>query len=104
MKQGLYANINAKKARIKAGSGEKMNKPGSKNAPTRNLQAGTQMTGPEILKAMDNGSTLHGSWFGFWLMNPIDARCTNVHNGAAKSLVRRGLVKRVDDTQYVKTK
>jgi hypothetical protein len=34
MKQGLYANINAKKARIKAGSGEKMNKPGSKNAPT----------------------------------------------------------------------
>ena len=60
------------------------------------------MTGPEILKAMDNGSTLHGSWFGFWLMNPIDARCTNVHNGAAKSLVRRGLVRRVDDTQYVK--
>lgn len=34
MKQGLYANINAKKARIQAGSGEKMNKPGSKNAPT----------------------------------------------------------------------
>jgi len=34
MKQGLYANINAKKARIKAGSGEKMNKVGSKNAPT----------------------------------------------------------------------
>ena len=34
MKQGLYANINAKKSRIKAGSGEKMNKPGSKNAPT----------------------------------------------------------------------
>jgi hypothetical protein len=34
MKPGLYANINAKKARIAAGSGEKMNKPGSKNAPT----------------------------------------------------------------------
>jgi len=34
MKQGLYANINAKKARIKAGSGEKMNKVGSKKAPT----------------------------------------------------------------------
>jgi hypothetical protein len=33
-KPGLYANINAKKARIAAGSGEKMNKPGSKNAPT----------------------------------------------------------------------
>jgi hypothetical protein len=33
-KPGLYANINAKQARIKAGSGEKMNKVGSKNAPT----------------------------------------------------------------------
>jgi hypothetical protein len=34
MKNGLYANINAKQARIKAGSGEKMNKVGSKAAPT----------------------------------------------------------------------
>ena len=33
-KPGLYANIHAKQARIKAGSGEKMNKPGSKAAPT----------------------------------------------------------------------
>jgi hypothetical protein len=31
---GLYANINAKKKRIKAGSDEKMRKPGSKGAPT----------------------------------------------------------------------
>ena len=31
---GLYANIAAKKARIKAGSGETMRKPGSKGAPT----------------------------------------------------------------------
>jgi hypothetical protein len=34
MKPGLYANIAAKKARIKAGSGEKMHKPGTKGAPT----------------------------------------------------------------------
>jgi hypothetical protein len=34
MKPGLYANINAKRRRIKAGSGEKMRKPGSKGAPT----------------------------------------------------------------------
>jgi hypothetical protein len=34
MKTGLYANIAAKKKRIKAGSGEKMNKPGSKAAPS----------------------------------------------------------------------
>jgi hypothetical protein len=33
-KPGLYANIHAKQARIKAGSGEKMRKPGSKGAPT----------------------------------------------------------------------
>jgi len=34
MKQGLYSNINAKQARIKAGSGEKMRKAGAKGAPT----------------------------------------------------------------------
>jgi len=33
-KQGLYANINAKRKRIAAGSKEKMRKPGSKGAPT----------------------------------------------------------------------
>ncbi|MGB0141457.1 MAG: hypothetical protein ACPF8W_00130 [Luminiphilus sp.] len=30
----LYKNIQKKRARIKAGSGEKMRKPGSKGAPT----------------------------------------------------------------------
>ncbi len=30
----LYDNIHAKRKRIKAGSGEKMRKPGSKGAPT----------------------------------------------------------------------
>jgi hypothetical protein len=34
MKNGLYANINKKKARIAAGSGETMRKVGSKGAPT----------------------------------------------------------------------
>jgi hypothetical protein len=33
-KPGLYANIAAKKARIKAGSGEKMRKVGAKGAPS----------------------------------------------------------------------
>jgi len=32
--KGLYANIHAKRRRIKAGSKEKMRKPGSKGAPT----------------------------------------------------------------------
>lgn len=34
MKQGLYANIHAKRKRIKAGSGETMRKPGTKGAPS----------------------------------------------------------------------
>ena len=33
-KLGLYANIHAKRKRIKAGSGEKMRKKGAKGAPT----------------------------------------------------------------------
>jgi phage terminase large subunit-like protein len=33
-KQGLWANIHAKRQRIKAGSGERMRKPGEKGAPT----------------------------------------------------------------------
>jgi len=32
--KGLYANINAKRKRIKAGSGETMRKKGAKGAPT----------------------------------------------------------------------
>lgn len=34
MKQGLYSAIHAKRRRIKAGSGEKMRKPGTTGAPT----------------------------------------------------------------------
>lgn len=34
-KPGLYANIHAKRERIKRGSGEKMRKPGQAGAPTK---------------------------------------------------------------------
>ena len=34
-KKVLYANIHDKRRRIKAGSGEKMRKPGTKGAPTK---------------------------------------------------------------------
>ena len=34
MKRGLYANIHAKRKRIKAGSGEKMRKAGAEGRPT----------------------------------------------------------------------
>ena len=33
-KKGLYANVHAKRERIKAGSGEKMRSPGTKGAPS----------------------------------------------------------------------
>ncbi len=33
-RKGLYANIHAKRKRIKAGSKERMRKPGGKGAPT----------------------------------------------------------------------
>ena len=33
-KPGLYANVNAKRKRIAAGSDEKMREPGTKGAPT----------------------------------------------------------------------
>lgn len=33
--KGLYANIHAKRNRIKNGSNERMRKPGSKGAPTK---------------------------------------------------------------------
>jgi len=36
---GLYANINAKKKRIAAGSGEKMKKKGDKGAPAKGVFA-----------------------------------------------------------------
>ena len=32
---GLWANIHAKRKRIKSGSGERMRKPGSKGAPSK---------------------------------------------------------------------
>jgi hypothetical protein len=34
MRKGLYANIHAKRERIKGGSGEKMRRPGEDGAPT----------------------------------------------------------------------
>ena len=44
-KDGLWANIHAKKARIKAGSGEKMRSPGSAGAPTDKALRQSQATG-----------------------------------------------------------
>ena len=43
-KKGLYANIHAKKERIKKGSGETMRRAGSKGAPTKKNFADAKKT------------------------------------------------------------
>ena len=48
MKQGLYANIHKKRARIKAGSNERMRKPGSKGAPTAAAFRQSKLTAKEV--------------------------------------------------------
>jgi hypothetical protein len=50
-KPGLYANIHAKKARIAAGSGEKMRKPGTKGAPTAKAFKESAKTAKPMKKA-----------------------------------------------------
>ena len=59
MKDGLYSNIHKKQARIAAGSGEKMNKVGSKDAPSAQDFKDSAKTAKNpsrkarIMKAMD---------------------------------------------------
>lgn len=51
MAKGLYANIHAKRERIKAGSGERMRKPGSKGAPTASaFRAAAKTAKPRKMK------------------------------------------------------
>ena len=49
-KQGLYANIAAKRARIAAGSGEKMRNVGAKGAPTANAFKQAAKTAKPVAK------------------------------------------------------
>ena len=49
--EGLYANIHAKRERIKAGSGETMRKPGTEGAPTaRDFKQAAKTAKPEKKK------------------------------------------------------
>ena len=54
-KRGLYANIHAKKKRIAAGSGEKMRKPGTKGAPSKQDFIDSAKTAKK-----SHGGELHG--------------------------------------------
>ena len=54
-KQGLYANIHAKRKRIAEGSGEKMRKPGEAGAPTAaNFKAAAKTAKKPKKKSMMN--------------------------------------------------
>ncbi len=54
-KRGLYANIHAKRERIKAGSGEKMRKVGDKGAPSKQDFVDSAKTAKKPKKAMYGG-------------------------------------------------
>ena len=57
MKPGLYANIHAKRARIKAGSGESMKKPGEPGAPTAEAFRDSAKTATKMLTRKANPGT-----------------------------------------------
>ena len=54
-KPGLYANINAKRQRIKDGSGEKMRKVGSKGSPTKKAFVQSAKTAKKPVNARQGG-------------------------------------------------
>tara|TARA_S200002703_G_scaffold23535_2_gene20399 strand:- start:5212 stop:5394 length:183 start_codon:yes stop_codon:yes gene_type:complete len=53
-KQGLYANIHAKRKRIEAGSGERMRSPGEAGAPTAANFKAAAKTAKKPKKSMMN--------------------------------------------------
>ena len=57
-KQGLYANIHAKRKRIKAGSGERMRKPGAPGAPTAEAFRDSEKTVKKKKKKKGKKSTM----------------------------------------------
>ncbi len=58
-KPGLWANIHAKQERIKAGSGERMRKPGTKGAPTATaLKESAMKKGGSVSLAVGRGEKL----------------------------------------------
>lgn len=57
MSKGLYANIHAKRERIKAGSGERMRKPGEPGAPTAKAFRDSAKTATKVLSRSSNPGT-----------------------------------------------
>jgi len=57
MSKGLYSNIHAKRERIKAGSGERMRKPGESGAPTAKAFKDSEKTAARTLARTSNPGT-----------------------------------------------
>jgi hypothetical protein len=57
MAKGLYANIHAKRERNKAGSGERMRKPGESGAPTAKAFKDSEKTAAKTLSRKRNPGT-----------------------------------------------
>ena len=47
-----------------------------------------------VVELLKQGHTLHCGYFGMWTANPIDARCSDVNQHTARSLVARNLIER----------
>tara|TARA_R110002111_G_scaffold254641_1_gene320396 strand:+ start:710 stop:1060 length:351 start_codon:yes stop_codon:yes gene_type:complete len=100
-KPGLYANIHAKKARIAAGSGEKMRKVGSAGAPTKNDFVQSAKTAKKPKKVAKGGSMSKGSREGSVINTPtaFNAGGLTDLSGDGKVtqkdvLIGRGVIKR----------
>jgi hypothetical protein len=69
---GLYANIHAKRERIKEGSGEKMRKPGTEGAPTaesfKQAEKTAQMSEGGEVKHVEQRETMHCEKCGHTMM------------------------------------
>lgn len=63
-KKGLYANIHAKRKRIKKGSKEKMRKPGTKGAPTKKQFKRAAKTAKKEKEIMPYGKGTYGKKVG----------------------------------------
>tara|TARA_R110000782_G_scaffold254428_1_gene342771 strand:- start:3 stop:353 length:351 start_codon:yes stop_codon:yes gene_type:complete len=100
-KPGLYANIHAKKARIAAGSGEKMRKVGSAGAPTKNDFVQSAKTAKKPKKAAKGGSMSKGSREGSIIKTPTAFKAGGLTDLSGDGqvtqkdvLIGRGVIKR----------
>lgn len=75
---GLWANIHAKRERIKDGSGEHMRKPGEKGRPTSADFKSAQSTSEEMVKS--NAQVIHKGSKHFKTPETVELQSTNIND------------------------